>query len=197
VSAGGLASVVLEQLLVHFQIIQQLPSGSTWQILLGQFLLYFLAFDCYYYFLHRFYLHSKWGWHVHKVHHDSFVCTPATGFSFHWWEGFITGGFNPVLAHLLRFDLRTVLLCQLYGVLNTIFVHLGVQAVPSWWDQSWLTKWYLSSQFHDVHHQKVSCNFGGFTTLYDRAFGTVYKNYEVVVENLARHIAAGKSSSGH
>lgn len=190
VAVAGLGTGVLEQALVEAKVLSPLPRSSpvNWWQILRQFGSYFVLFDCYYYFLHRFFFHSRLGWKMHKVHHDSFVCTPSTGFSFHWFEGFVTGGFNPFLAHCLGFDKRTITVCQVYGLLNTIFVHMGIQVAPSWWDQTWATRWYLSSQFHDVHHQKVACNYGGFTTLYDYLFGTVHRDYPDMVDRLADRI---------
>jgi len=97
-----------------------------------------------------------------------------------------------------------VMVCQLYGMVDTICHHAGIQIYPSWWDTNIITKWYLSPQYHDVHHEKVrhpvahphhyhplrtcsphhtvahnqvSCNYGGFTTIYDHLFGTVYHGY--------------------
>jgi len=158
VAVGGLATVLLEKTLVKVGAIAALPTSdpADWGLIGRQFLVYFFLFDLYYYLLHRFFLHGPLGYSwCHKAHHDSYVCTPATGFSFHGFEGVITGGFNPLLAHLLGFDSRTVMVCQLYGITNTICVHAGIQIYPSWWDTNSVTKLYLSPQFHDVHHEKV------------------------------------------
>ena len=113
---------------------------------------------------------------------------PTTGFSFHALEGIITGGFNPFLAYALHFNKETVIVAQMYGLINTLFVHLGYEVVPLRWNKSFLTGWYLSSQFHDVHHQKINCNFGGFTTIYDHIFGTVHPNFRGMVETLEEHV---------
>jgi sterol desaturase/sphingolipid hydroxylase (fatty acid hydroxylase superfamily) len=198
-SVGGLGTAVLERALVEMEFVRPLPydddATNNWAHIARQFLVYFLLFDCYYYFLHRFFFHGRWGWRMHRVHHDSLVCYPSTGFSFHWFEGAITGGLNPLLAHCLRFDRRTVAACQVYGVLNTIFVHAGIQLTPTWWDRRWWSRWYLSSQFHDVHHQMVGCNYGGFTTVYDRLFGTVYHKYDDMVDRLASRIESSGGAS--
>ena len=90
VTMGGLIFIeVFVQLLVAGKIVDPLPvsSPTDWWLIARQFSLYFVIFDAYYYFLHRFFFHSSWGWKMHKVHHDSFVVTPTTGFSFHWFEG--------------------------------------------------------------------------------------------------------------
>ena len=100
-SVGGLGTAVLERSLVEMRIVHALPSDETvdWVMIARQFLVYFFLFDCYYYFLHRFFFHGKWGWRMHKVHHDSHVCCPSTGFSFHWFEGFVGGVQSPPRPH--------------------------------------------------------------------------------------------------
>ena len=55
---------------------------------------------------------------------------------------------------------------------------------PRWWYRSWLTKWFLTPMFHDQHHQLFHCNYGGFTTIWDRVFGTVNPAFEADYERL-------------
>jgi sterol desaturase/sphingolipid hydroxylase (fatty acid hydroxylase superfamily) len=31
----------------------------------------------------------------------------------------------------------------------------------------------MTTQVHDLHHARVKCCYGGFTTIYDRLFGTL------------------------
>jgi sterol desaturase/sphingolipid hydroxylase (fatty acid hydroxylase superfamily) len=38
--------------------------------------------------------------------------------------------------------------------------------------------------FHDQHHSLVGCNYGGFTTIWDRVFGTVSPAYASDFESL-------------
>jgi sterol desaturase/sphingolipid hydroxylase (fatty acid hydroxylase superfamily) len=161
-----------------------------------QFGIYFVSFDLYYYLLHRFVLHGKYGWWFHKEHHSSFICNPTTGFSFHAIEAIITGGFNPFLGWLLQFHPTTIILVQLYGLTSTVIVHSGYEYYPIEWNKKCYTKWYLSAQFHDVHHTNVSCNYGAFTTIYDRIFSTVHHDFDTKVDgviNNYRAVLAGKN----
>ncbi|KAI9329558.1 fatty acid hydroxylase superfamily-domain-containing protein [Obelidium mucronatum] len=166
-------------------------SGSDAATIAAEFAVYFVLFDLYYYFLHRFFLHGKYGWWIHSLHHKSIVSSPATGFSFHIIEAVITGGFSPLLGSLLTFDKKTLMVIQIYGFLNTVFVHLGYEVVPMWWNKWWGTKWFMSSLFHEVHHQKVACHYGGFTTVWDRVFGTVHRDFEAKVDDLAARCTKG------
>ena len=139
---------VLEELLVQWGMIHALPyvTPVNWGDIGGQFLVYFFSFDLYYYLLHRFVLHGRFGWWSHREHHSSYVCTPSTGFSFNWFEGIVTGGFAPFLAHALSFDSRTLVVCKLYGFVSTVIQHAGLQIFPSWWDTHPVTRLYLSPQ---------------------------------------------------
>ena len=78
--------------------------------------------------------------YIHSVY--SYVPNPATGFSFHAVEAIITGGFNPMLACLLKFNPTTVILCQLYGLISTVNVHAGYEYSPFWWNKIPFTGWY-------------------------------------------------------
>ena len=49
-------------------------------------------------------------------------------------------------------------------------------------------------QFHDVHHEKGACNFGGFTTLYDHVFNTVHASYQDKVRALKDRIEASRAT---
>ena len=121
------------------------------------------------------------------------VSVSLSGFSFHFVEAAITGGFNPLLAALLGFHAHTVLACQAYGLINTVCVHAGYELYPLWWNKVRWTKWYLSTQFHDVHHMKVASNYGGFTTVWDRVFGTVDRDFDVLVDALSARAATATS----
>jgi lathosterol oxidase len=163
----------------------ELEGWPKYSLLGYQFLVYFVLFDVYYYFIHRFFFHSKRFWFIHKVHHDSITPNILTGFSFHWIEAFLTGGFNTfIMPMIIPLEQTALILNQTYGLLNTLTVHLGYEMYPLWWNKSMLTKWYLSTVFHDVHHSKYYCNFGGFTTIWDRLFGTVYAHYDQEIDKI-------------
>lgn len=157
-----------------------------------------MSFDLYYYLLHRFVLHGKYGWWFHKEHHSSFICNPTTGFSFHAIEAIITGGFNPFLGWLLQFHPTTITWCSCMDLPSQSFItrDMSTEYYPIEWNKKCYTKWYLSAQFHEVHHTNVSCNYGAFTTIYDRIFSTVHHDFDTKVDgviNNYRAVLAGKN----
>ncbi|KAI9032123.1 hypothetical protein DFJ74DRAFT_653346 [Hyaloraphidium curvatum] len=148
---------------------------KTVALVAGQFAAYFVVFDAYYYFLHRFFLHGRLGWWIHEIHHKSFVPNAFTGFTFHPIEAAITGGFVHLVAYLAkgRMHEATFAAVMLYGLLENLYVHLGFQVTPMWLQRSPLFSWYMTTAAHDLHHSRVRCAYGGFTVVWDRLFDTL------------------------
>jgi sterol desaturase/sphingolipid hydroxylase (fatty acid hydroxylase superfamily) len=42
-----------------------------------------------------------------------------------------------------------------------------------------LTKWLITPMYHDQHHQFFTCNYGAYTTLWDRLFSTKRGRFEL------------------
>lgn len=55
-----------------------------------------------------------------------------------------------------------------------------------------VSRW-LGTMFHDVHHSKISCNYGGFTTVWDYLFGTVHRDYDATVNEVVSRIQTSSS----
>jgi sterol desaturase/sphingolipid hydroxylase (fatty acid hydroxylase superfamily) len=154
---------------------------SAW-VIGGEFALFFFGFEVYFYSLHRLmHIEPIYGW-VHKTHHRSTAPNMMTGFSTSPVEALINGGFIPLLTALVTLHAPTMLLISPCNILMTLYVHSGIEILPSWWNRSWLTKWFITTTFHDQHHRYFRGNYGGHTTLMDRLFGTVRPSYETDFE---------------
>jgi len=80
-----------------------------------------------------------------------------------------------------------------YGVLSSVLVHSGHEIFPRWWYRKGLpSKFYISPMFHDRHHTAYRTNFGAFTTIWDRIFGTVHPNLEADYMKLHQKIASAR-----
>lgn len=69
---------------------------------------------------------------------------------------------------------------SVYLVLNVLFGtigHLGVEPFPRSWNEVPILKYVAGSTFHARHHQDVACNFGFYTLIWDRLFGTLRRDY--------------------
>ena len=153
-------------------------SPATWYAVAGEFALYFFVFDLYFYAVHRLMHVGPVYRFVHETHHHSTAPNPLTAFSFNPVEGMIAGGFLPLFLAAFEVHREALAVIGPFQILMSISVHCGHEYFPRWWYRTWLTKWFLTPMFHDQHHQLFHCNYGGFTTIWDRVFGTVNPEFE-------------------
>lgn len=144
-----------------------------WYVVAGEFALFFFAFDLYFYLLHRLiHIEPLYTW-VHRTHHRSVAPHPLSSSSMSPLEGIITGLSLPAFFIVFTVHDASMAFILPFATLMGLYVHCGYEIVPRWWYRSPLTKWLITPMFHDQHHQYVGCNYGGFTTIWDRVFGTV------------------------
>jgi sterol desaturase/sphingolipid hydroxylase (fatty acid hydroxylase superfamily) len=151
--------------------------ASPWVVAL-EYVLYFLGFDTYFYWLHRaMHVEPVYTW-VHKLHHRSISPNPLTTLSVSPVESLINGGFVPLFTALLMVHDSTMALITPTNIIMGLYVHSGIEFFPSWWNRSWLTKWFITATFHDQHHRFFKGNYGGYTTIWDRICKTVRPTFE-------------------
>jgi sterol desaturase/sphingolipid hydroxylase (fatty acid hydroxylase superfamily) len=169
---------------------------GAWWVGVAEFALYFLVFDLYFYLVHRL---MHWGpiyhW-VHATHHRSTAPNPLTAFSFNPIEGVLTGAFLPVFMTVVELHRSSLWPIYFFQPVMSMLIHSGHELYPRWWYRTWLTKWWLTPMFHDQHHQLFHCNYGGFTTLWDRLFGTANPSFESDFERLKQRAAKRDARAG-
>ncbi len=169
---GGVAKFLQHQGIIQFN---DAPT-SPWVVAV-EYALYFFGFDAYFYWLHRLmHTHPIYEW-VHKIHHRSMSPNPLTTLSVSPLESFINGGFVPLFTALLTIHSSTMALITPTNIIMGFYVHSGIEFFPSWWNKSWLTKWFITATFHDQHHRFFKGNYGGYTTIWDRLCGTVRPSF--------------------
>lgn len=155
-------------------------SARGWAAALATLVAVGLWYELWFYALHRL-LHTRWGWRWHRQHHTAVVCSPLTAFSFSLVEraGLLLGlGLFAVLGLVgvplsLPGLLAYVLLNQVLNVLG----HSNVALRPIPGGLRWLQPWLVTPTFHALHHARGGAHFGLFTTVLDRACGTVLAEY--------------------
>jgi sterol desaturase/sphingolipid hydroxylase (fatty acid hydroxylase superfamily) len=90
----------------------------------------------------------------------------------------INGGFVPLFLSALTIHQQTLALVLPTNIVMGLYVHSGYEFFPRWWNRSWATKWFITATFHDQHHKYFTCNFGGYTTIWDRICGTMRPRFE-------------------
>lgn len=135
-------------------------------------LLYLACFDFLYYWLHRAQHRIPWLWRYHMVHHSDVNVSASSVGRHHWFEeGFryfivtaplvvLMGGAHGAPVWVLGFI-----------VLNGIFMHWNVS-----FRFGMLERLVITPAYHRLHHsieeRHYDTNFGVFTQLWDRVFGT-------------------------
>ena len=157
---------------------------ASWWVVGLEYALYFFAFDTWFYWLHRW-MHREpiYTW-VHKIHHFSTSPNLLTTLSVSPLESIINGGFVPLFVSVLTIHDQTMALIVPTNIIMGLYVHSGYEFFPRWWNRNWATKWFITATFHDQHHRYFTCNYGGYTTIWDRLCGTVRPKFEADFDKL-------------
>lgn len=148
------------------------------------------------YVVHRTFSHSRWFWLTHEYHHlprqVSVVMPGILVRPFAFIPGFLT----TVATGLTVYTMCLVCglpIWDLEPVIPTLLVIVLLQTASHscflrrrWWLHRWLRIAFLTSpQDHVLHHTVDSrCNYGNFTTLWDRALQTYVDPTGIDLESL-------------
>jgi Delta7-sterol 5-desaturase len=137
-----------------------------------------LVMDAAMYALHRV-AHLAWLYPLlHRTHHRYERPRPLTLFVLNPAETLSFGGLWLVVIAAHDFSWLGM---SVYLALNLAFGtigHLGVEPLPERWTRLPLLRHLTGGTFHARHHQDVAHNFGFYTTLWDRLFGTLTPRYD-------------------
>ena len=126
--------------------------------------------DLWMYWTHRWMHRSGRLWAIHRHHHLSRLAEPSTALSFSAGEKlvFYTAGWIGgacVLSWFIPMSLGGI---TAYYTLYFVLSCLG-HCNTLYFKERWIIP---SPAVHALHHWKPSVNFGFYTTIYDRVFGT-------------------------
>ena len=146
-----------------------LPGIGTFAV---EVALYVLAFDVYFYLLHRL-LHAPLAFrHVHAVHHRARDVDLWSTIAMHPAEFLAIVAFVPLALLAAPVHVASLLaVCTFLGA-SIAFAHSGFEFRADT-DRTLLRALYLMPRIHASHHVHRSCNFGAITTVFDRALGTL------------------------
>jgi lathosterol oxidase len=118
---------------------------------------------------------------VHKTHHAHESTNPLSLFVLSPLE--VLGFGSLLISALLAFPLSAIALL-IYLTLNIAFGtlgHAGVEPFPRVWFRNPLFRQIGTSTFHGLHHADRKHNFGFYTVIWDRIFGTIHPDYDKLV----------------
>ncbi|WP_312306060.1 sterol desaturase family protein [Chryseobacterium sp.] len=128
-------------------------------LLLMDLLMYFFHYAAHLPFVYKF-LHGKHHEHVSTNYLSLFVLHPLE-----------TMGFGLMMLVLLMSYDFSVISISIYLLINLIWGtigHLNREFFPTSFDRFFVG----TTRFHNLHHQDETKNFGFYTSLWDRLFGT-------------------------
>lgn len=150
-----------------------------------------LVMDLAMYVLHRA-AHHPWIFPLmHRLHHGYDRPRPLTLFILNPVENLAFGFLWLVVISLYP---ASWLGMSVYLTLNVLFGtigHLGVEPFPAWWARTPVLRYIAGSTFHARHHQDLACNFGFYTLVWDRLFGTLRKDYWASIGELPSWVTEG------
>ncbi len=156
--------------------------GGAWWV----WLLLFFADDFCYYWFHRVHHEVRLFWAAHVNHHSSERYNLSTALRQSWTTPFTWGFFYWPLP-LLGFDPLMIVSMGTFSLLYQFWIH--TEAI----DRLGPLEWVLNTpSHHRVHHgsnpQYLDRNYGGFTIVFDRLFGSFEPEVEPVHYGLTKNI---------
>lgn len=135
-------------------------------------LLAMMLHDTAYYFLHRWMHRPQVYRLIHQVHHESFIPSAFTAFSFHPIEGLLQALILPIILMIVPMHVGVLLVYLLLMTASAVINHLDIELYPAGFHKHWLGKWLIGATHHSVHHKQFRYHFGLFFTCWDHWLGT-------------------------
>jgi sterol desaturase/sphingolipid hydroxylase (fatty acid hydroxylase superfamily) len=118
---------------------------------------------------------------VHKVHHLSTNPSALASLAFHPLEALLEAAGVIVMIVLIAPPLPSVVAFGLLAFAFNVLGHLGYEIVPRRILASRIGRWINSSTSHNLHHRAFKSNFGLYTLIWDRLFGTIDARYDATL----------------
>ncbi len=164
-------------------LIYDFTAKPTWYWLLTVIPIFFIH-DFYFYWAHRF-MHLKQVFkHVHRVHHLSTNPSPWTAYAFHPLEAVIEGLSITILAFTVPTHPVIIVFFMIFQIVYNVYGHLGYELFPKGFHKNGFGKWINTSVAHNQHHQWYHGNYGLYTLIWDRLFGTIRDDYNAAYERV-------------
>lgn len=184
VYATFVALVYIPQVRPHTKMYASISdmSGPVWGWVYWVFsiMMMLLIHDLYFYLMHRAVHHKKIYPYVHKVHHLSHNPTPLAAFAFHPLEAFTEFLIVPIVAFILPHTASAMAVWMFLMSLSNAYGHLGFEFYPKGFNNHPLGRWINTSVSHNMHHKYAQQNYGLYTLIWDRLFGTVHAKYDEI-----------------
>jgi len=131
-------------------------------------LLLIIIFDFAMYILH-FMAHRVWPFSIfHEKHHEHQYFNMISLYVMEPIESILFGALLTVVVYLSTFNIFSFIVFLFFNWILGVIGHLNTNSNIQ-------PKVFGNQVFHKAHHQFSDCNFGFYTVLWDRVFGTYKK----------------------
>lgn len=141
--------------------------------ILIDFVILIFAMDLLMYVFHWAIHKLRFIYHYHDLHHRYNTPTAISLFVLHPVEVLGFGTLWLSLLFAIHFSIYAVILYLIVNVAMGIIGHLRNEIVPSALKNNLFFQWLANTGFHVDHHQHEEYNFGFYTKVWDRMFGTL------------------------
>lgn len=115
---------------------------------------------------------------IHAFHHRHEATNPISLFVLHPVEVMGFGGLIVLFLIVYPMSLAGLLAYLTLNVAFGTLGHSGVEPFPPWFKSVPVLKYLGTSTFHAEHHEHPAYNFGFYTLLWDKLFGTLDPEYD-------------------
>lgn len=172
----NVAIFVLGVFLWRNQIIQINLNAGILEIILKSILL-LISMDFLMYFFHRMVHSEKLFPLIHKRHHEHDATNAISLFVLHPAEALGFGFLIILVLYIFNFPPESVIIYLSANLIWGTIGHLNVELLPKRHMDKFLIKSLGMAEFHNLHHQHIQSNFGFYTLIWDKLFGTLDVKY--------------------
>ena len=148
-----------------------------WGYLVLSIILLALFHDAYFYWTHRLMHHRKLFRHFHAVHHRSINPTPFTAYSFNPAEAAVNYMAVPIFCAIVPTHDIATMFYMWFMIFRNALGHSGYELMPKGWTRNPLVNWSTTITHHDMHHERMTGNYGLYFTWWDKWMGTEHADY--------------------
>ena len=151
----------------------QFELGFTISDFVVDFILLFIAMDFFIYVFHYIAHKILFLNQFHELHHEYDSPTAFSLFVLHPIEVMGFGSIWLMLLYLGEFSFYAIMAYLILNVMMGMIGHLRKEFIPDFLKNNTMFKWIANTGFHVEHHQNDVHNYGFYTKVWDRIFGTL------------------------
>lgn len=168
------------------------PAAHGWLWLVVSLPVVILIHDLYFYLTHRL-IHLPGVFErVHRVHHLSTNPSPLAVLAFHPLEAIVQAGVIVVVTWLLPVHVAVLAAWSFATLAINVMGHLGYEVLPAGWSSSRWLSWINTATSHNQHHRTFRHNYGLYTLIWDRLFGTLHPAYARLYDQVTTRLREAK-----